>query len=52
MAKLKTDLPNARQRAVLTGLSAVSLAAWLANSQAFAMSCEVYRKIFIRLLSL
>lgn len=41
---------GSRQRAWLTGLSALSLAAWLANSQAFALSCEVVRKIFIRLL--
>jgi hypothetical protein len=31
-------------------LSAVSLAAWLANSEAFTLSCQVVRKIFIRLL--
>lgn len=43
---------GARQRALLTGLSALSLAAWLFNSQAFAMSCHVVRKIFIRLLGL
>ena len=52
MMKSNIDRPRARQRAVLTGLTAVSLAVWFANSQAFAMSCEVYRKIFIRLMSL
>jgi hypothetical protein len=40
------------QRAWLTGLSVLSLTAWLMNSQAFAMSCQVGRKILIRLLGL
>jgi hypothetical protein len=37
-------------RALLTGLPAVGLAAWLANSQAFALSCQFLGKIYTRLL--
>lgn len=53
MAKTNTGrAEGSRQRALLTGLSALSLAAWLANSLAFKLSCQVVRKIFIRLLGL
>ena len=41
---------GSRQRALLTGLAALSLAAWLTNSLAFKLSCQVVRKIVIRLL--
>ncbi len=37
-------------RTLLTVLSALSLAAWLLNSRAFALSCEVVREIVVRLL--
>jgi hypothetical protein len=51
LPKSNTGQPErSGQRALLTGLSAASLAAWLANSEAFALSCQVVRKIFIRLL--
>jgi hypothetical protein len=41
-----------RQSAFLTAVSLASLTAWLINSEAFALSCHVVRKIFIRLLGL
>lgn len=41
-----------KQRALLTGLAALSLATWLTNSLAIRLSCRVVRKIFIRLLGL
>ena len=51
MAKSNTGQPErSGQRALLTGLSALSLALWLFNSEAFELSCQVVRKIFIRLL--
>ena len=51
MAKTKTGrAEGAGLRAALTGLSALSLAAWLVHSHAFALSCEVVRRIFVRLL--
>lgn len=51
MAKARTvRAEGAGLRALLTGLSALSLAAWLMNSQAFSMSCNVVRQIVRRLL--
>jgi len=51
LPKSNTGQPErSGQRAFLTGLSALSLALWLVNSEAFRLSCQVVRKIFIRLL--
>jgi hypothetical protein len=51
LAKANTGrAEGAGLRALLTVLSALSLTAWLVNSQAFSLSCEVVRRIFVRLL--